>query len=129
MKKKMRESGVVRWFEFIKGSTQQIILPAFDLIITRAGGGTVNDALAAGVPLTCIEEPQIQVKQIENACFKYGLIPEKGVKLSRFQEEPVRHMDRFFKNRNDCIDAMHQIKAGAEKKLAERILVLLDECN
>ena len=129
IKNKMRQSGYVRWFEFIKGSTQQIILPAFDLIVTRAGGGTVNDALAAGVPFACIEEAQVQVKQIEEACFKNGLISEKGIKLSHFQEDPVRHMDRFFKNRHTCIDAIHQIKTGAEKKLAEKILSLLDECN
>jgi hypothetical protein len=129
IKNKMRQSGYVRWFEFIKGSTQQIVLPAFDLIVTRAGGGTVNDALAARVPFACIEEEQDQVKQIEEACFECGLISEKGIKLSDFKTEPVRYMERFFKNRNVCMDAIRQIKTGAETKLAERILTLLDEFN
>ncbi len=129
IKNKMKQSGYVRWFEFIKGSTQQIILPAFDLIITRAGGGTVNDALAAGVPFVCIEEAQVQVKKIEEACFEYGLISEKGIKLSHFQKKPVRHMDRFFENRHICMNAIQKIRTGAEKKLAKKILTLLDEYN
>jgi hypothetical protein len=129
MKKRMRKSGVVHWFEFIRGSTQQIVLPAFDLIITRAGGGTVNDALAARVPFACIEEPQVQVKQIENACFEYGLISEKGIALSDFQSDSIRYMDRFFKKRDVCMNAIRRIKTGAEKKLAEKILILLNEYN
>jgi hypothetical protein len=34
----------------------QVLFSAFDAVLTRAGGGTVNDALAHRVPLLLVEE-------------------------------------------------------------------------
>ena len=34
----------------------QVLFSAFDGVLTRAGGGTVNDALAHGVPMFLVEE-------------------------------------------------------------------------
>jgi UDP-N-acetylglucosamine:LPS N-acetylglucosamine transferase len=34
----------------------QVLFSAFDAVLTRAGGGTVNDALAHHVPLLLVEE-------------------------------------------------------------------------
>jgi hypothetical protein len=97
LKAQMLQSDKIRWFEYIKGFTQQIIMSAFDLIVTRAGGGTVNDALASNTPFVCVEEPQVQVILIERECLQRGMIPDlPETRLVNFQEDPVRCIDTFF---------------------------------
>src|SRR5207245_9222341 len=41
-KDKMRKSAHIRWFDVPAGSTQQVLLLSFDLVVTRSGGATVN---------------------------------------------------------------------------------------
>jgi len=69
------------------GETHHILCPAFDLMLTRAGGGTVNDALANGVPLVLVEEPGMwQVEQIRQACLSMGIA--EGATLKDLRESP-----------------------------------------
>jgi hypothetical protein len=69
------------------GETHHVLFPAFDLVLTRAGGGTVNDALACGVPLMLVEEPGMwQVEQIRQSCLRMQVA--KGVRLEVFKESP-----------------------------------------
>ncbi len=69
------------------GETHHILCPAFDLMLTRAGGGTVNDALAHGVPLVLVEEPGMwQVEQIRQSCLSLGIA--EGVTLKEFRGSP-----------------------------------------
>jgi hypothetical protein len=63
------------------------VFPAFDLVLTRAGGGTVNDALTCGVPLMLVEEPGMwQVEQIRQSCLRMQVA--EGVKLDDFKKSP-----------------------------------------
>lgn len=83
----------VRAFSPVPGGTIQELLPHVDLLVTRAGGGTVNDAIACRAPFLCAPEPtQSQVEAIHAACCRRGLtctIPAaepKAYILSRMQQ-------------------------------------------
>jgi hypothetical protein len=89
-----RTSGRVRYYGPVHGATQLAVLPAFERIITRAGGGTVNDALAAGVPLALVEEPQVQVKLIERECVRFGFCGPAAT-LDQFEATPMECIDRL----------------------------------
>lgn len=70
----------------LPGETHHILFAAFDLVVTRAGGGTVSDAIAHRVPLLLVEEPGMwQVEQIRQACFRLGLA--ESVTLADFQSK------------------------------------------
>lgn len=59
----------VRRLGFVPGGTIQDILPAIDFLVTRAGGGTVNDTVACRVPFVCVREPtQSQTEAILKVC-------------------------------------------------------------
>lgn len=52
-----------------EGRTIQGLLPAISLVITRAGGGIANDAIACRVPFVCFEEKgHRQVEMIREHC-------------------------------------------------------------
>ena len=114
----------MRWFPFVPGATLQAILPAFDLVVTRAGGGIVNDCLASRVPLVCVEEHQWQVQLIERECKALGLIPDfPETSLSKFRNDPVGCIDTF-------VDAWKTPpplapRTGVEKDLAVSLLSML----
>jgi hypothetical protein len=58
----------------VDGETHHPLFGAFDLVLTRAGGGTVNDALAFQAPLMLVEEPGMwQVEQIRQCCMDMKL--------------------------------------------------------
>jgi len=58
----------------VPGETHHVLFAGFDAALTRAGGGTVNDAVAFRVPLVLIEEKNHwQVEQIRRACRRMGL--------------------------------------------------------
>lgn len=93
------------------GETHHVLFPAFDLVLTRAGGGTVNDALTCGVPLILVEEPGMwQVEQIRQSCLRMEVA--EGVRLEDFRDSP-----------RACVESQR----GELKKLEdqrERILAL-----
>lgn len=120
-KYRMRRSRNIRWFDFPVGSTQQVLLPAFDLVVTRAGGGTVNDCLASQIPFVCVEESQWQVHLIEHECKALHLIPNPPESSwPIFKESPVSCIDAFVKAPR--IESKIFIPANAEKYLANAII-------
>jgi predicted glycosyltransferase len=120
-KDKMRRSGHIRWFEFPVGSTQQVLLPAFEVVVTRAGGGTVNDCLASQTPFVCVEEPQWQVRLIERECKALGLIPDlPETSWPLFQQDPVSCIETFVTAPRPVPKI--SVPGGAEKYLADVIL-------
>ena len=126
LKERIRREGRERicWFEHIKGTTQQPLLPAFSLVVSRAGGGIVNDCLAARVPLVCLPEKQVQVVLIESECLKAGLIPalSRGA-IERFRKDaPGFVEEQLSKGKERRLAPM---PAGMEVGLAEDILVWL----
>ncbi len=67
----------VRLLPFVEGGTIQHLLPAVSLMLTRAGGGSVNDAVACRVAFVCVPEPaQPQVEAVLSECLRRGLTPE-----------------------------------------------------
>ncbi len=67
------------------GEGHPVLFPAFDLVLTRAGGGTVNDAMAFRVPLILVEEPSHwQVEQIRQSCLRMDIA--ESVTLDEFQK-------------------------------------------
>ena len=96
LKEAMRASAWIRWFEPIKGSTQQVVLPAFSAIVSRAGGGIVNDALATRTPLVCVEEHQWQVELIRQALLERGFVPDVAeAAWSQFSADPLQCLLRL----------------------------------
>lgn len=121
LKNQIKKSTKLRWIDFVKGSTLQAIMPRFDLMVARAGGGTVNDALASNTPLICIEERQVQIMLIEQQCLGLGLIPDMPeTRLDLFRDRPSACIDAFFYDRKT--DPKLEIKGGAERKVALDIL-------
>jgi len=81
------EQGKIVFIDRVRGETHHVLFPAFDLVLTRAGGGTVNDGLACGAPMVLVEEPGMwQVEQIRRTCIGMGFA--RGVSLKEFLERP-----------------------------------------
>jgi hypothetical protein len=79
--------GGVTFFGRTRGETHHAIVAAADLVVSRAGGGTVNDAIAQRVPLILVEEPgHWQVEEIRRACAAAGVA--RTVSLDRFLRQP-----------------------------------------
>lgn len=123
LKARIQDSDRIRYYGPVRSTTQQAILPAFYRIVTRAGGGTVNDALAAGVGLVFVEEPQVQVKLIERECARLGI------------SGPPATLEEFRKGPKACIERLvgmtlpkPQIAPAlnAEKAIVERIISLVN---
>ncbi len=108
----------------VAGETHHPLFAAFDLVLTRAGGGTVNDAIAFRVPLMLIEEPgHWQVEQIRMACRTMGICRTatlEGFRLAgrRLVETPTGELIRMEEERA----AMRNIPNHAEVWLIERLL-------
>jgi UDP-N-acetylglucosamine:LPS N-acetylglucosamine transferase len=109
----------------IDGATVQGLLPGIDLVITRAGGGIVNDAIACRVPLVCVEEPNhLQVEMIRKNCGKEGLT--RTIRIGDFRDCPIGEIiDRELGNQagNRRIQkAMQGISNGMEERVAAAII-------
>jgi len=117
----------VRRLVYVPGGTVQEILPAVDLVLTRAGGGMVNDAVACRVPLVCVpERTQPQVEAILAACVDRGLAREADAAL--FARDPLRVLlaeaDRTAENRA-VAGRMEHVPTGGEAVVARAVLELL----
>jgi len=111
----------------LEGTTVQGLLPGIDLVITRAGGGIVNDAVACRVPFVCVEEPNhLQVEMIRQNCEKEGLT--RTIRIGEFRKRPIGEIvEREFANQagNTTIhEAMQKIGNGMEETVAARIIKL-----
>lgn len=120
-----REPGAPRVIHLgdVTGETHHVLFAAFDLVCTRAGGGTVNDALAFGVPLVLVEEiGHAQVEAIRERCVAMGLA--RGVTLEEFRRlgRAVLEDERGELRRLPCPPV--QIGRHAEGTLAGRLLSL-----
>jgi hypothetical protein len=107
----------IRWFDLVRGATQQAILPAFALVVGRAGGGTVNDCLATRTPLAFVEEHQWQVGLIERECRRWQP-PPRSASWPEFRADPDGCIDRMFAARRPPPDVPH----GAERAVVESLL-------
>jgi hypothetical protein len=117
----------VRKLRPVPGGTIQRILPAIDFMLTRAGGGSVNDAVACRVPFACVEEPgQSQIEEILRACRAAGLtrrIPREefdadpaGVARRQWEDAALAAENREFARR------MEGIPRGAEGAIVEEVV-------
>lgn len=114
----------VRAFAPVPGGTTQEVFPFVDLLVTRAGGGTVNDAIACRTPFVCVREhSQSQVEATLAACVQRGLT--RVVDNAALKADPLRtilaELDRARDNRKMAA-AMREISNHAEKRLAREIL-------
>ena len=102
------------------GGTIQEILPAIDFMVTRAGGGSVNDAVACRVPFVCVEEPgHAQVMAILDACEARGLTRRIG--WSSFSAAAILDAWRSAHG----TDVLRAVPNGAERTVAAAILSCL----
>jgi hypothetical protein len=122
LKERIRREGAGRisWYEHIRGTPQQPLLPAFNLVISRAGGGIVNDCLATRVPLICLPEKQVQIALIHAECVRAGLIPPATLStMTAFRDAPCDFIARRLpRSRHPRL----HLPAGAEVPLAKNIL-------
>ena len=112
-----------------KNGTVQALLPGIDLIITRAGGGIVNDAIACRVPLVCVEEPgHVQVEMIRENCQNHGLT--RRIWHKDFDKHPVEEIEKAFRDRagnQEIKTKMAEIENHKEFDVADRIVELYRE--
>lgn len=107
----------------VEGETHHVLFAGFDLVLTRAGGGTVNDAVAFRVPLVLVEEQRHwQVEQIRRACAALGVC--RAVTLAEFRragrrlvEDPRGELLRMEAARA----AMERIPNHAERHVAQML--------
>ncbi|OHE78772.1 MAG: hypothetical protein A2107_07065 [Verrucomicrobia bacterium GWF2_62_7] len=114
----------VRAFAPVPGGTTQEIFPFVDLLVTRAGGGTVNDAIACRTPFVCVRErSQSQVEATLAACAHRGLT--RVVDSTALEADPVRtilaEVDRALDNRR-MATVMKAVPNHAERELVREIL-------
>jgi hypothetical protein len=117
----------VRAFAPVPGGTTQELFPFVDLLVTRAGGGTVNDAIACRTPCICVHErSQSQVEATLVACVRRGLT--RAVDCAALAADPLgailAEVNRAGDNRK-MTSAMRAIPNRAEKKLALEILAMV----
>jgi UDP-N-acetylglucosamine:LPS N-acetylglucosamine transferase len=100
-------------------------------MVTRAGGGSVNDAVACRVPFVCVDEPgQAQVREILDACVERKLT--RSIPWDRFLKDPVgtaRSQWEDESNRlknHDLTTRLRAIPNQAEKVIVEAVRLLLD---
>jgi UDP:flavonoid glycosyltransferase YjiC (YdhE family) len=111
----------------IDGATVQGLLPGIDLVITRAGGGIVNDAIACRVPFVCVEEPNhLQVEMIRQNCEKERLT--RTIRIGEFRERAIEEIvERELGNQagnTTILEAMQGIRNGMEEAVAVSIIEL-----
>ncbi|MDJ0762618.1 MAG: glycosyltransferase [Myxococcota bacterium] len=116
----------VRIFDTLPNGTLQNILPAVDLIVTRAGGGTVNDAVACQTPFVCVRETgHSQVEAILDACLKDGLT--RSIELADLLDDPLHavlgQLDRVTENER-IVRNMSSIRPGREARVVQAIIDL-----
>ena len=109
----------------IDGATVQGLLPGIDLVITRAGGGIVNDSVACRVPFVCVEEPNhLQVEMIRQNCEKEGLT--RTIPIGEFRERAIGEIvERELGNQvgnTAILEAMQRVRNGMEEAVAARII-------
>jgi hypothetical protein len=114
----------VRAFAPVPGGTTQGLFPFVNLLVTRAGGGTVNDAIACRTPFVCVREhSQSQVEATLAACLRRGLT--RVLDEAALEADPLRAIlaeaGRARDNRK-LIAAMRKVPNHMEKMLAKEIL-------
>ncbi|MEZ5403279.1 MAG: glycosyltransferase [Bryobacteraceae bacterium] len=111
--------GRVIFIGHLHGATHSAITAAADLMVTRAGGGTVNDAIAHRVPLLLMDEPgHWQVERIRQQAEAAGIARTLPLTLFRRQPGRIAHLSRFSRERQ----RMASFATGGEHSLA-RLLV------
>jgi UDP-N-acetylglucosamine:LPS N-acetylglucosamine transferase len=116
----------------VYGETVQGLLPGVDLIITRAGGGIANDAIACRVPFVCVEEPgHWQVEMIRKNCERRRLtrtIPidqfRRGDIAELISDQLIRHEANNTQqaSNREIREKMKDIDNGKEDAVAEQIV-------
>jgi len=117
----------VRRLTPVPGATIQRVLPAIDFMLTRAGGGSVNDAVACRVPFACVEETgQSQVREILRACRAAGLT--RRIDRPVFAADPVKVAAKQWQGAANAAEnrrfvaRMQEIPRQAERVVVKEIL-------
>ncbi len=118
----------VRRLTLPDGGTIQKILPAIDYLILRAGGGSVNDAIAHRKPFVCVREPgQLQIEAILAECSRRELT--WPVDIEGFRGDPlgvILAQYRLMRARRDAlIERLGAIPNTAAESVAQQILALV----
>jgi len=112
----------------VEGETVQGLLPGVDLIITRAGGGIVNDAIACRVPFVCVEEPgHWQVEMIRQRCEREGLT--RTIRINDFRKGDIeqlisKHLFHMEAENEEIRRRMEDIDNGMADAVARQIIKL-----
>jgi hypothetical protein len=110
----------------VYGETLQGLLPGVDLIITRAGGGVANDAIACRVPFVSVEEPgHWQVEMIRKNCEREGLTRTIPIDLFRRGDIAKLIADQLISheaNNREIRERMKHIENGREDAVAQQIV-------
>ncbi len=123
-----------RWVKLLRMRQELIyqdIIDGVTLILTRAGGATVNDAIARHVPLLLIPEPgHWQVEKIREAVESMGLAFRSGIAFGDLQD-PRKVTDIINKHIQDEKELsrlrmnMESIEGDGESWFVEQMMALL----
>ncbi len=101
-------------------------MPAVDFMVGRAGGGSVNDAVACRIPFVCVEElGQTQVELILKACEAKKLT--RRIRWRRFQREPVQVARSQWEKKSNRLEnrqfvmRLREIPSQTEKWLVQEL--------
>lgn len=123
----MERNPRVRAFLPIPGGTIQEVLPFVQLLVTRAGGGTVNDAIACRTPFLCIpESTQSQVQAIHEALVQRRFtrtILESPECMQNSKAVLLEEFRQWSKSRP--AEELMRVPSAAEKRLVAEIQGLL----
>jgi hypothetical protein len=123
-----KESKRIRFLGDVTAGTYQEIFHGVDLIVSRAGGATANDAIACRTPMCCVEEPgHWQVENIRINMEEAGLT--RTIRLDEFRINPVGILEREVlergKENSEIKLAMEKIPKEREVFVVNRILEFL----
>jgi len=109
----------------VEGGTVQKILPAIDFQFGRAGGGSVNDAIACGVPFVCVEEKTMsQVEAILKACEDKEIT--ERVKFEEFKQNPLGTIVKRLGDRKEQKEKIAAEPTDGAAALAKHIIAAYD---
>jgi len=125
---KKRKCKYMKILEPINDGTIQSILSTIKFIVTRAGAGTVNDAIACRIPFVCVEEPEhTQVDSILESCLNRGLT--RKLLYKDFLNAPLDNIIKEFNKKDEnksIVKKMKKINTGSENAVTQRIIEIVE---
>lgn len=112
-------------------SDWQNVYVASDLIFSRAGGMTVQDAVACRTPVVCVDEPgQWQTEKIKETCRLHGI--SSTVWYEAFKGAAIGPVERHLVDKattSESVEFMKKYSVKREEHIGKKILEIISSNN